>query len=87
MSSLRIVLKLSQDWQHDKETGCLQNVTCFRFNNCLSHFPLLQDGENNKLAPLPIFTAADIIQVVPSHAAPLGLQYRDVKSGKFKLTL
>ncbi|KAK5623376.1 hypothetical protein CRENBAI_015394 [Crenichthys baileyi] len=35
----------------------------------------------NKLAPLTIFNAADIIQVVPSHTAPLGMQNRDVKSG------
>lgn len=44
----------------------------------------LVDSENNKLAPLPIFSAADIIQVVPSYAAPLGLQYRDVRSGSGK---
>ncbi|XP_038150692.1 ubiquitin carboxyl-terminal hydrolase CYLD [Cyprinodon tularosa] len=43
------------------------------------------ENENNllskKVAPLPIFTAADIIQVIPSHAAPLGLHYRDIKTG------
>ncbi|KAM4741692.1 ubiquitin carboxyl-terminal hydrolase CYLD [Anableps anableps] len=43
------------------------------------------DSENNvstnKLAPLPIFTASDIIQVIPSYSVPLGLQYRDIKSG------
>ncbi|MEQ2167555.1 hypothetical protein GOODEAATRI_005269 [Goodea atripinnis] len=46
----------------------------------------IDDNENdflaNKLAPLTILNAADIIQVVKSYAAPLGLQYRDVKSGE-----
>uniref|UniRef100_A0A3Q2TKU9 ubiquitinyl hydrolase 1 n=1 Tax=Fundulus heteroclitus TaxID=8078 RepID=A0A3Q2TKU9_FUNHE len=43
------------------------------------------DSENNvspsKLAPQPIFTAADIIQVVPSYAVPLGLQFRNIENG------
>ncbi|XP_013873195.1 ubiquitin carboxyl-terminal hydrolase CYLD [Austrofundulus limnaeus] len=30
-------------------------------------------------APLPIFSAADIVQVVPSYSVPLGLQWRDGK--------
>ncbi|XP_014826950.1 PREDICTED: ubiquitin carboxyl-terminal hydrolase CYLD-like [Poecilia mexicana] len=43
------------------------------------------DSEDNlspkQHGPLPIFSASDIIQVVPSYSVPLGLQYRDIKRG------
>lgn len=43
------------------------------------------DRDNNlsskKPAPLPLFSAADIIQVVPSYSVPLGLHWRDGKCG------
>nr|XP_019942059.1 PREDICTED: ubiquitin carboxyl-terminal hydrolase CYLD-like [Paralichthys olivaceus] len=39
------------------------------------------DGDHNLLSkkptPLPLFSAADIIQVVPSYSAPLGLRWRE----------
>ncbi|KAM7006221.1 uncharacterized protein LKV04_002847 [Tautogolabrus adspersus] len=43
------------------------------------------DNDHNlsskKSAPLPLFSAADIIQVVPSYSAPLGLQWKDGQCG------
>ncbi|XP_058487702.1 ubiquitin carboxyl-terminal hydrolase CYLD [Solea solea] len=43
------------------------------------------DNDHNltskKPAPLPLFSAADIIQVVPSYSAPLGLHWRDGQCG------
>ncbi|KAM9409321.1 ubiquitin carboxyl-terminal hydrolase CYLD [Pholidichthys leucotaenia] len=36
---------------------------------------------SKKPAPLPLFSAADIIQVVPSYAVPLGLYWKDGKYG------
>ncbi|XP_040888847.1 ubiquitin carboxyl-terminal hydrolase CYLD [Toxotes jaculatrix] len=43
------------------------------------------DSDHNlsskKPAPLPLFSAADIVQVVPSYSVPLGLQWRDGKYG------
>ncbi|KAF3689501.1 Ubiquitin carboxyl-terminal hydrolase CYLD [Channa argus] len=44
----------------------------------------LDDGPNlssNKPAPLPLFSAADIIQVVPSYSVPFGLHWRDGQFG------
>ncbi|XP_061584032.1 ubiquitin carboxyl-terminal hydrolase CYLD [Cololabis saira] len=43
----------------------------------------VEDGQNlssKKPAPLPVFSAADIVQVVPSHNVPLGVHWRDGKS-------
>uniref|UniRef100_A0A8D3ARN5 ubiquitinyl hydrolase 1 n=1 Tax=Scophthalmus maximus TaxID=52904 RepID=A0A8D3ARN5_SCOMX len=43
------------------------------------------DNDNNlsskKPAPLPLFSAADIVQVVPSYSVPLGLHWRDSQCG------
>uniref|UniRef100_A0A3P8UA25 ubiquitinyl hydrolase 1 n=1 Tax=Amphiprion percula TaxID=161767 RepID=A0A3P8UA25_AMPPE len=43
------------------------------------------DSDHNlsskKPAPLPLFSAADIVQVVPSYSVPLGLCWRDGKCG------
>ncbi|KAK2862522.1 hypothetical protein Q5P01_002055 [Channa striata] len=43
------------------------------------------DGDHNftsnKPAPLPLFSAADIIRVVPSYSVPFGLHWRDGQSG------
>ncbi|XP_047440064.1 ubiquitin carboxyl-terminal hydrolase CYLD [Mugil cephalus] len=45
---------------------------------------LLESDHNvssKKPAPLPLFSAADIIQVVPSYSVPLGLHWKDGKCG------
>lgn len=68
---------------------CVRKAVCFPVTAC-SPF-LSKDTEDNlsskQLGPLPIFTASDIIQVVPSYSVPLGLQYRDIKrGGEFKPT-
>ncbi|XP_071350800.1 ubiquitin carboxyl-terminal hydrolase CYLD [Trachinotus anak] len=43
------------------------------------------DSDHNlsskKPAPLPLFSAADIVQVVPSYSVPLGLHWRDGQCG------
>ncbi|KAM9362193.1 ubiquitin carboxyl-terminal hydrolase CYLD [Symphorus nematophorus] len=43
------------------------------------------DNDHNlsskKPAPLPLFSAADIVQVVPSYSLPLGLQWKDGQCG------
>ncbi|XP_034389635.1 ubiquitin carboxyl-terminal hydrolase CYLD [Cyclopterus lumpus] len=39
------------------------------------------DSDPKKPAPLPLFSAADIIQVIPSHSVPHGLQGKDGQSG------
>lgn len=43
------------------------------------------DGDHNlsnkKAAPLPLFSAGDIVQVVPSYSVPLGLQWKDGQCG------
>lgn len=50
--------------------------------NCLSS---LQDGDHNlslkKAVPLPLFSAADILQVVRAYGVPVGLRVRDGQSG------
>lgn len=50
------------------------------FTNYLTYF-LLQDSDHSlstkKPAPLPLFNAADIIQVVPSYSMPFGMHWRD----------
>lgn len=53
------------------------------FSNCFSLFPT-QDTDHNlssKKPPLSLFSAADIIQVVPSYSVPLGLQWKDGRYG------
>ncbi|XP_076605155.1 ubiquitin carboxyl-terminal hydrolase CYLD [Chaetodon auriga] len=39
------------------------------------------NSSSKKPAPLPLFSAADIIQVVPSHSVPLGPHWKDGKCG------
>lgn len=36
---------------------------------------------SKKPAPLPLFSAADVVQVVPSYSAPLGLNWKDGQCG------
>lgn len=55
----------------------------FGFSNCFSLFPT-QDTDHtlsSKKPPLSLFSAADIIQVVPSYSVPLGLQWKDAICG------
>lgn len=61
-----------------------------RFSNCFSLFPT-QDTDHtlsSKKPPLSLFSAADIIQVVPSYSVPLGLQWKDaICGGKWIISL